>query len=558
MMHRSEQSELLGRFEWLLLIRVIIYSFFVGAAIVFRIFDDDGSRRGAHLLYILIGSYVLTVCYALVLRRMRTGFRTLGFVQLAFDLLISAGLVALTGGISSIFSVLYLLTVISASILMDRKDAFVVLAFAVMLIVSQVVSEVFGLLWVELPAEESVLLDILLAGITSICAVFLVTLLTGYLTQQLRDVGQRLRMASRDIESLRALNEQIIRSISSGLVTFTGEREIIFVNPAAMSIIGYRRDDLLFSDIANLFPSIVSELAIGGVRHWENEFRRPDGDYRILNLSLSPLRQKTDEEVGWTLIFSDLTPIRSMEEHVRRSERLAAIGQMAAGIAHEIRNPLASMNGSIQMLTESLELDATENRLMRIIRREADRLNQLVSDFLRYARPNPAKFERVPIADLLDELVLIFSYLQYGDQNKTAEFDYQLDIPDPSAVIVEGDAKQLRQVFWNLLNNASQAMPDGGEVHIEAKRVGAEVNVLVRDHGVGIESEHMEHIFDPFYSTKDGGTGLGLSLVQRIVEDHSGRVLVDSVAKEGTRVSVIVPAIHQEPNESLNTKGGIE
>ena len=367
-MHRSEQSELLGRFEWLLLIRVIIYSFFVGAAIVFRIFDDDGSRRGAYLLYILIGSYVLTVFYALILRRMRTGFRTLGFVQLAFDLLISAGLVALTGGISSIFSVLYLLTVISASILMDRKDAFIVLAFAVMLIVVQVSSEVFGLLWVEVPAEESTLLDILLAGITSICAVFLVTLLTGYLTQQLRDVGQRLRMASRDIESLRALNEQIIRSISSGLITFTGEREIIFVNPAAMSIIGYRRDDLLFSDIANLFPSILAELTIGGVRHWENEFRRPDGDYRILNLSLSPLRQKKDEEVGWTLIFSDLTPIRSMEEHVRRSERLAAIGQMAAGIAHEIRNPLASMNGSIQMLSESLELDPTENRLMRIIR----------------------------------------------------------------------------------------------------------------------------------------------------------------------------------------------
>ena len=222
-MHRSEQSELLGRFEWLLLIRVIIYSFFVGSAIVFRIFDDDGSRRGAHLLYILIGSYALTVCYALILRRMRTGFRMLGFVQLGFDLLISASLVALTGGIGSIFSVLYLLTVISASILMDRKDAFMVLAFAVMLIVIQVTSEVFGLFWVETPADDNLLLDILLAGITSICAVFLVTLLTGYLTQQLRDVGQRLRMASRDIESLRALNEQIIRSISSGLVTFTGE-----------------------------------------------------------------------------------------------------------------------------------------------------------------------------------------------------------------------------------------------------------------------------------------------------------------------------------------------
>lgn len=553
-MHRSEQSELLGRFEWLLLIRVIIYSFFVGSAIVFRIFDDDGSRRGAHLLYILIGSYVLTVCYALILRRMRTGFRTLGFVQLGFDLLISAGLVALTGGISSIFSVLYLLTVISASILMDRKDAFMVLAFAVILIVVQVTIEVFGLFWVDVAADDSLLLDILLAGITSICAVFLVTLLTGYLTQQLRDVGQRLRMASRDIESLRALNEQIIRSISSGLVTFTGDREIIFVNPAAMSIIGYRRDDLLFSDIANLFPSIVNELSIGGVRHWENEFRRSDGEYRVLNLSLSPLRQNTDEEVGWTLIFNDLTPIRSMEEHVRRSERLAAIGQMAAGIAHEIRNPLASMNGSIQMLSESLELDATESRLMRIIRRESDRLNQLVSDFLRYARPNPAQFGRVSIADLLDELVLIFSYLQYGDQNHPQQFDYQLDIPDPEAVIVQGDAKQLRQVFWNLLNNASQAMPDGGEVSIEAKRLGTEVSVLVRDHGVGIESEHMEHIFDPFYSTKDAGTGLGLALVQRIVEDHSGRVLVDSIAGEGTRVSVILPETQPESKNKSQAK----
>ena len=186
------------------------------------------------------------------------------------------------------------------------------------------------------------------------------------------------------------------------------------------------------------------------------------------------------------------------------------------------------------------------------------RLNQLVSDFLRYARPNPAQFDRVSIADLLDELVLIFSYLQYGDQNHPQQFDYQLDIPDPDTVVVEGDAKQLRQVFWNLLNNASQAMPDGGEVNIEAKRLGTEVSVLVRDHGVGIDSEHMEHIFDPFYSTKDAGTGLGLALVQRIVEDHSGRVLVDSISGEGTRVSVILPENQPEQKNQSQAKGELE
>ena len=540
-MHRSEQAELLGRFEWLLLFRVVIYSLFVGAALVFRLFDADESRNGAYLLYILIGSYALTIFYALILRRIRYGFRPLGYVQLTFDLLITAALVALTGGIGSFFSVLYLLTVISASILMDRKDAFVILAIAVVIIVIQVSSEVFGVGWVDKPASDQALLDILLAGITSICAVFLVTLLTGYLTQQLIDVGQRLRLASRDIESLRALNEQIIRSISSGLLTFTAEREIIFVNPAATAIIGYRREDLLFSDISTLFPSVPNQLNQNGAHHWEKEFRRPDGEYRVLSLSLSPLRQKTDEAVGWTLIFSDLTPLRAMEDHVRRSERLAAIGKMAAGIAHEIRNPLASMNGSIQMLAESLELDPTENRLMRIIRREADRLNQLVSDFLRYARPNPAQFENVVLGDLLDELILIFSYLQHGRDSVQPTFEYVVEMPKPAELVIQGDAKQLRQVFWNLLNNASQAMGDGGEVEIHGHRHGDEVTIMIQDYGVGIETEHMQRIFDPFYSTKEAGTGLGLALVQRIVEDHGGRVLVDSVPNEGTCVSVILP-----------------
>lgn len=554
-MHRSEQAELLGRFEWLLLFRVVIYSLFVGAALVFRLFDTDDSQRGAYLLYILIGSYALTILYALILRRIRYGFRTLGYLQLIFDLLITAALVALTGGIGSFFSVLYLLTVISASILMDRKDAFIILAIAVGIIVFQVSSEVFGLAWVEKPASDQALLDILLAGITSICAVFLVTLLTGYLTQQLIDVGQRLRLASRDIESLRALNEQIIKSISSGLLTFTAEREIIFVNPAATAIIGYRREDLLFSDVSTLFPIMHAQLRQGGIHHWENEFRRPDGEYRILSLSLSPLRQKTDEAVGWTLIFSDLTPLRAMEAHVRRSERLAAIGKMAAGIAHEIRNPLASMNGSIQMLADSVELDPTENRLMRIIKREADRLNQLVSDFLRYARPNPAQFENVSLADLLDELILIFSYLQHGRESAQPNFEYVVEMPKPEELVIQGDAKQLRQVFWNLLNNASQAMRDGGEVEIHGHRQGEEVTIIIQDYGVGIEPENMQRIFDPFYSTKEAGTGLGLALVQRIVEDHGGRVLVDSVMDEGTSVSVILPIRQPEKETEERVEG---
>ena len=554
MIHRTEQTELRGRFEWLLLFRIVIYTSFVGSALVFRLFETEASEAGAHLLYVLITSYALTVVYALYLRKMEHGFRLLGYVQLVFDVMISATLVAITGGISSFFSVLYLLTVISASILMDRRDAFVILALMIAVVVFQVTCEVSGLFWITHPAGETEQLDILLAGITRICAVFLVTLLTGYLTQQLRDVGQKLRSASQDIESLRALNEQIINTISSGLMSFTADREIIFVNPAACKIIGYRQEDLLFSDALNLFPSVTHRLNNQSEQQWETEFRRPDGEYRVLSLALSELDYKKHERVGWTLIFADLSPLRTMEEHVRRSERLAAIGKMAAGIAHEIRNPLASMNGSIQLLADSLQLDPTENRLMRIVRREADRLNQLVSDFLRYARPNPAHFETVSISNLLDELVLIFGYLHHGTEQPTAKYNYSVNIEKNEALDVEGDAKQLRQVFWNLLNNAAQSMVDGGEVIVEGQIKHDLVSVTVTDHGHGIDADDLQRIFDPFYTTKDTGTGLGLALVQRVVEDHNGRILVDSKPDSGTTVTILLPVKQPIVIESESTK----
>ena len=266
-------------------------------------------------------------------------------------------------------------------------------------------------------------------------------------------------------------------------------------------------------------------------------FRRPDG--RPSQFSLSPLLDGNGRHQGY-IPTQDLTPLREMEESVRRSERFAGIGKMAAGIAHEIRNPLASMSGSIQMLSQSGSLDHTGNRLMKIVLRETDRLNSLVTEFLQFARPNPPEFEQIHLRHVLDEMILVFRYLHFSN-TPASRPDLDVNLRMESEIQIQADPRQLRQVFWNLLNNSVQAMPDGGTIDIVVEKRAREVEVQVLDQGVGIPVDRLDRIFDPFYSTKKDGTGLGLALVHRIIEEHEGRIHVVSSPGEGTRFSVILP-----------------
>ena len=229
-------------------------------------------------------------------------------------------------------------------------------------------------------------------------------------------------------------------------------------------------------------------------------------------------------------MIQDLTRLREMEESVRRSERFAAIGKMAAGIAHEIRNPLASMSGSIQILSKAGNLAGTNHKLMQIVLRETDRLNALITEFLQFARPTPPSIDKVNIKVILDELLLVFSYLQPDEGQLDNQVDIQLTSEEHHTI--DADPRQLRQVFWNLLNNAMQAMPDGGQIDVTVTERLREV-FAIQDQGVGIAVDLLDRVFDPFYSTKKQGTGLGLALVHRIVEEH-GRVHVVSTPGEGT------------------------
>jgi two-component system sensor histidine kinase PilS (NtrC family) len=228
-----------------------------------------------------------------------------------------------------------------------------------------------------------------------------------------------------------------------------------------------------------------------------------------------------------------------MEEQIRRQERLATVGSLAAGIAHEIRNPLASLSGSIQMLQGELELQGDHKHLMDIVLRETDRLNNIVTEFLDYARPRSNRLEQISLASLLEETITLF--------RNSREFreDIVIICNIPSAIIIAGDPQRLRQVFWNLLINAAQAMQNGGTITISAAsgagRDADEVTIRIFDSGMGIASEHLEHIFDPFFTTKPAGTGLGLAIAYRIIEDHNGTIDVKSEEGKGTDVVINLP-----------------
>lgn len=544
----AEDPEIVGRLQWMMFFRVVMITVLLGSTLVVNARDISvfSQPDTLTLIGLIVGTYVLTIIYAVLLRRLQrhTAF---AYAQLVGDLVTTTVLVLLTGGTESVFFFMYWLTVMNGAILLYRAGALTTATLSTLLVVLIVLREALGVGTGRPPVEGPAARSLFLGGLANVSAVYLVAFVSSYLTEQLRDAGRKLRFASEDIAQLRALNEHIITSIQSGLMSFALDGRVIFFNPAAERITGKTTDEVLFEHVNTVFPDFDEHdrTSLGELgERWEAAYVRPDGERRTIGFSLSPLVDSAGVQRGSILIFQDLTPMRQMAETIRRSEKFAAIGKMAAGLAHEIRNPLASITGSIEMLNTTQTLDEDDRRLMTIVIREIDRLNGLVTDFLNFARPRPPEKVGLEVDTLLQEVAQVFSYLRYQPQQK-AVHDTGLDLVP--GVWVEGDARQLKQVFWNLMNNAAEAMPDGGRIEIGMRVHEAErtVEITLSDHGVGIPAENLDHIFDPFYTTKERGTGLGLSLVHRIVEDHGGSMWVESEPDLGSTfvVSLVLDRI---------------
>ncbi|MFN2529739.1 MAG: nitrogen regulation protein NR(II) [Pyrinomonadaceae bacterium] len=497
----------------------------------------------------------LTLVFAIV-SRVSTAVLFQARVQFAIDVLLITWLIWNSDVIHSPYIALYIVVIAVSSLFLGPRDAIVIsvgcalaftmCAFAVIVGVDQ---RGPGL------NEGSLSQTIQAVGLFDI-AFFVVGLLSARLAERQSRYDVRLLAARQSLANLRALHERIVQSIRSGVVTTDLEGRIYTFNTAAEEITAYeeavirgQHASIIFGELGDRIAASLRAVEAGETSpRFESDCLTREGLRLRLGFSISPLFSENDETTGLVLTFQDLTQVRTLEETSRRQDRLAAIGRMAASIAHEIRNPLAAMRGSIQMLRSEMSDDSSQSELMEIILRESDRLNRIISDFLNYARPRSMTRTQVDIRELLHQTFALLKHSpEILETQKVVE-----ELPD-TALIVEADSSQLQQVFWNLARNALQAMPDGGTLCAQLDmNSDNRLKIAFSDTGRGMSPEQVEHLFEPFSSTT-GGTGLGLSIVYQIIRDHGGTINVRSREGHGTIITVELPAgVSPDETEQVN------
>ncbi|HLJ75276.1 MAG TPA: ATP-binding protein, partial [Thermoanaerobaculia bacterium] len=379
---------------------------------------------------------------------------------------------------------------------------------------------------------------------TNFAGFYATALLTSYISEKLQKTSEELDANRQNLAALRALNENVVESIPSGLITLSPEGIATFVNPAGC--------DIVRAESRNVVGRHISELGFFRTEEWDearrtlmtapvvriekNNFRVGDEE-RSIGYALTPLRTLEGEASGYTVIFQDLTEMKKLEAELRLKDRMAAVGELSAGIAHEIRNPLAAIAGSAQVLKKSEALSPQEHRLMSIIIKESDRLNKSIAEFLRFVRPQEKRTAEFDIAGALSET------LDLMQNSPELREDHRIErlIAPPSFTLV-GDNDQIRQVFWNLARNAFQAMPSGGVLRVSTEVAGDTYRILFSDNGRGMSDLDQRRLFQPFRTNFPSGTGLGMAISYRIVQSHGGQIEVASRPGAGTTITVSLPA----------------
>lgn len=548
--------QLRGRLLRLIVLRAVAVTVLLGWAILVQI-NAPGRFPVDPFFYVIGFVYALTVFYAVTLP---SATRRIWLVdlQLAIDVLVVSFIVYLSGGVSSYFSSLFVLPIIAASVVASGRAGLVLAGLAATAYAMVVLTQYLGPGWMAQPrwlGEASVELPpARVAQFTVGLNAFgfaMVAVLSGYLSENLRRTGTELARVSTEIADLQAFNEHVIDSLTSGLATTDAGGRILTFNRAAESISGHRAEAVIgrqAGEVLQLPPAFEASLHMTFEGHTSRKadlhYARGDGLRIELGLSAAPLIT-TGNPAGFLFNFQDVTEPRRLEREAALQQRLAAIGEMAAGIAHEIRNPLASMSGSIQILRQELPLTEEQSQLMDIVLRESERLNETISSFLAYARPQRFSTTRLDVRGVLtDTAMLLRNSAECGP-------DHRIDVDVPAdPVWYEADEGQVRQIVWNLATNGLRAMPMGGALSIAVALEeaagdsdGADVTLTVSDQGVGIPTEELDGILQPFRGSFTRGTGLGLAIVHRIVSDYRGEIQVTSRVGEGTTVSIRLPGV---------------
>ncbi len=528
----------------------ILVSFLFLASTVLLSFQEPitiADYFSSGIVRLMMFSFVFSVVSQLVLKFERFRF-FVTYLQSVWDVLFVTLLLLFTGGILSPYSFLYLLSIMNAGVLLGRREALYTASLCGILYGTIVDFQYFGMLeTIGLSQADArllgeshlfymIFLNVMGYGVTAF--------ITGYLSERARKSEAALRQNIINYEELSLLNSKLVSHIETGLLTTNSEGKVRIFNPYAEMLTGISQQVAYDQPISSVFPDLAHqfELAINTNRG-EFNYISHDGQRMILGFSAAPFEDSEKSSASVIINFRDITEIHRMEEALKRADRLAALGELSARMAHEIRNPLAAMSGSVQMLAEQGSIGSSDSRLLEIVFRESERLNTLISEFLAYARPPSPHKVAIDLRTMIEDMSLLML--------ANSRFD-QIEIVNqiPAHMQIHADFHQFSQVLMNLLHNSADAIAEEGTIIIESQhllhgtdgcRKSPGVLITVTDNGKGIDAETAKHVFEPFWTTKPDGTGLGLAIIYRIIEAHDGSISIESPPSGGCRFSIILP-----------------
>ena len=529
--------------SWLIRVRIVIITFVLGIEITLQQVARAQNLTIVqvpmkYFLLVLVFWYLLDLIYHILLK-FNADELLQSYLQVTLDTVMVSLVVYYTGSLDSYFYFLYPLTVLVASIILSRKGSYLIAIFcflqaaAVLELPYYDAIPFYGLV---LPALKDLQIKIVL----NLAAFLGVAYLGSKLSESLRRTGDELK-------DMQALNQDIIESLRSGLITTNLQGHIVLANSTASEILQIPPIALTEKPIGILFPGAEVREPADLIRPRREVFWKcPDGTEKFLGWNVSPL-SRNGQSVGYVYNFQDLTQMKKLEGELQFKDRMAAIGRMAAGIAHEIRNPLASIAGSVKLFSGVIGPDQEEHKLIQIVLKESERLNSIITNFLLYSREMTFQFAPNNLNEILEETITLLKNQPRFDER----YHVELDLP-PRPVIATLDADRMRQVFWNLGDNALKAMPTGGTLRVRLQVEADRLRIEFVDTGGGIAPRHLEKIFEPFQSEFEGGTGLGLAIVYQIVQAHKGTIRAEAVGT-GCAFYIELPFIGSESPDELET-----
>jgi two-component system sensor histidine kinase PilS (NtrC family) len=529
--------------QWMLFLRVVILTLLLGTNLLLQSAEKHIIIPPyPYVAAFIAGLYLYTICAALLLKFIKR-YSTYAYGQLLIDVLLISLLIYYSGGSQSIFTILYFFPIIAGSVILFRRGSLALAAASTLAYGTILFLEYFG----TYPAFFTEFWYRPLRDIRSGMNLFSIHGLTFFITAILGSlVSERMRRTEKALitttlkyDQLSVLYKKIFDDIPSGIITVLNQKNIISFNPAAEKITGFKSEEIIGRDITQIFPNL--KLDFDRPPRSEVELTRKDEKNIPIGYSFAKLNIPGTEDKYDVITLQDLSEIKHMEKQILQAEKMAAIGEMAAGIAHELRNPLAAISGAAELLDASGNIMTHNQGLMNIITRECDRLQDSITEFLYFSKPVEPEKEWVSLLPLVNESIQILQHTQDWPE----KCHPVLDIPEK--MDCWADPQQIRKILLNILHNSCIALKNmEGKIRITAREImddkGAEKTVItIIDTGKGISDLVIDKIYEPFFTTRENGTGLGLSIVMQLVNAHEGGITIKSNEHTGTTTGIWLP-----------------